>query len=212
MAGVYPVGIPAAFSWWLSRHRRDLVKPTVDRSSIEHLEPLKDLWAPYKPKRYYFEMVEFIRRIALTRFAVFIWPNSAAQVAVILLLAAAFAMLSEALSPFIKPLDRWLYRSGTCVTFTGMYAALLLKVDVSQENTQSQAVFSGVLILAHVLTCSTVVAHAKFVTQQWGYGKNVFESDLPSAQNVTPTEGHSRGRATRTLAGFYTEEHQEEMT
>lgn len=69
---------------------------------------MKDLWEPYKPSRYYFEVVECGRRIALTGLAVFIYPGSAAQVAIEVVLAALLAALFESLAPFTDPLDAWL--------------------------------------------------------------------------------------------------------
>lgn len=84
--------------------------------------------------------MECFRRIALTGFAVFIIPDSAAQVAIVLLLAAVFMVLSEILAPFARPVEMWLYRAGHYVVFASMYLALLLRVDVSDEHDQSQEV------------------------------------------------------------------------
>lgn len=85
-------------------------------------------------------MVECFRRIALTGFAVFIQPNTSAQIAIVLLLAAVFMVVSEILLPFARPVEMWLYRAGHYVVFASMYLSLLLRVDVSDENGQSQEV------------------------------------------------------------------------
>ncbi|CAM9438126.1 unnamed protein product [Laminaria digitata] len=63
MACVYPVGIPAVYAWCLARNRRDLVKS--DRETLPHLQSLNTLWDAYKPSRYFFELVECTRLIAL---------------------------------------------------------------------------------------------------------------------------------------------------
>lgn len=166
MAAVYPLGIPALFGWWLRRHRRDL--QSADRSENPHLEPAKALWESYKGSRWYFIVIEYGRRIALTGLGVFIYPNSAAQVAILLLLAFGFSMLSEVLDPFETPIETWLYRSGSCVIFASMYAALLLKVDVSDENSESQSAFSAVLILSHVVLFATVFIQGVFaLVHKW---------------------------------------------
>lgn len=86
------------------------------------------------------QVVECFRRIALTGFAVFIYPDSSAQIAIVLLLAAVFMVVSEILSPFARPVEMWLYRAGHYVVFASMYLALLLRVDVSDERNQSQDV------------------------------------------------------------------------
>ncbi|CAM9411640.1 unnamed protein product [Sphacelaria rigidula] len=152
---IYPVGIPAMFAWWLIRDDKDL-KDESGRT-MPHLQPSRNLWEPYKPSAYWYELVEYIRRICLTGLSVFIYPGSAAQVAVTLLLAFVFTIVSETLAPFKERIDMWLYRSGTCVIFASMYLALLLKVDVSDENSDSQEAFSAVLILANVLLLATVM-------------------------------------------------------
>lgn len=85
-------------------------------------------------------MVECFRRVALTGLAVFIYPDSSAQLAIVLLLATFFMVLSEVLSPFARSLEMWLYRAGHYVIFASMYLALLLRVDVSNERAQSQEV------------------------------------------------------------------------
>lgn len=166
MIFVYPVGVPAFFAWWLISNRHDLVN--VDAAgtsgdaaqSLDHLQPMRDLWAPYQPRRYYFEVVECGRRIALTGLAVFLLPGTAAQVAIEVVLAAVFIGVSEKLSPFVDPLDAWLYRCGTWVVFFTMYLSLLLKVDASNDDSQSQAVFAKVLIAAHVCMIFMVFVQA----------------------------------------------------
>lgn len=46
--------------------------------------------------------------------------------------------------------DSWLSRMGHAVVTLSMYVALLLKVDVSGERPESQNLFEGVLIAAHI--------------------------------------------------------------
>lgn len=86
------------------------------------------------------QVVECFRRVALTGLAVFIYPDSSAQIAIVLILAVLFMVVSGILSPFSQPVEMWLYRAGNYVVFASMYLALLLRVDVSDENSQSQEV------------------------------------------------------------------------
>ena len=66
---VYPVGIPAMFALVLFINR-DGIKSVAEiniRSQVPpESEAIKDLWAPYKRSRYYYEVIECGRRIALT--------------------------------------------------------------------------------------------------------------------------------------------------
>ena len=97
----------------------------------------------------------------------FIYPESSAQVAVVLLLATTFMVVSEILAPFERPIDMWLYRMGHYVVFASMFLALLLRVDVSNERQQSQEVFSGVIIIAHAVMLLVVVAQGLFIFMGW---------------------------------------------
>ena len=163
MVLVYPVGIPAVFAWMLFMNR-DGIKSVEDNTIGSRVPPeaeaIKDLWTPYKPSRYYYEVIECGRRIALTGLVVFIYPGSTAQVAIEALLAFVFSSLSEIISPFAEPLNAWLYRSGTWVIFLGMYLALLLKMDTADEDSHSQDVFAGLLIAAHGGMVLVVIANA----------------------------------------------------
>ncbi|CAM9759611.1 unnamed protein product [Laminaria digitata] len=166
MVMVYPVGFPCVFGWWLFKYRNELTEE--DRQANPEIRPLADLWEPYKRDKYYYEVVECFRRIALTGFAVFIYPDSSAQIAIVLLLAAMFMVVSEILSPFARPVEMWLYRAGHYVVFASMYLALLLRVDVSSERDQSQDVFSGVVVIAHAVMLIVVVSQGLLIFVGWG--------------------------------------------
>lgn len=175
---VYPLGIPAVFAWLLVSNRHDIAKVGAgDRSARQRLQPMRDLWEPYKPRRYYFEVVECGRRIALTGLGAFLSPGSSAQVALEVVFAAVFIAASEMLSPFADPMDAWLYRSGTWVVFFSMYLALLLKVDASDEDSQSQDIFAKILITANAGLVLAVLVQA-VVTARKGL---VAVRDLPMA-------------------------------
>ena len=145
---VYPVGIASAFTWLVVSRRHDLVKP--DREAIVHLKPLGPIWAAYKPSRYYYEVVECTRRVALTAVAAFIPPHGIANVSAALLCAVVFVFISEVFSPFNRGVDMGLYRWGNGVIVGSMYVAFLMKADVGYDSKEAMLTFSGVLILANV--------------------------------------------------------------
>ncbi|CAM9483258.1 unnamed protein product, partial [Ectocarpus fasciculatus] len=147
------------------RHAKDLRE--TDREKMTHLQPLGDLWGAYKPSRYYYEIIEYVRRIMLTGVAVFVLPGSSAQIAVVLLLAVVFLFISESLSPFAKKIDMALYRWGNGVILASMYVALLLKVNVSDEGSETLSAFVVVLILANVFMVITVVVQSVLLVREW---------------------------------------------
>lgn len=112
-------------------------------------------------------MVECFRRVALTGLAVFVYPDSSAQIAIVLLLATVFMVVSEVLSPFSCPVEMWLYRTGHYVVFASMFLALLLRVDISNERERSQEMFSGVIVLAHVAMVLVVVGQGLLIFVGW---------------------------------------------
>lgn len=165
MVCVYPVGIPLFVAWWLSKHQKDLRRP--DRETRVHLEPFSDVWAAYKPSRFFFEVVEFSRRLTLTGIAVFVLPGSTAQIAIVLLLAVVFLFISESLSPFKEKIDMGLYRWGNGIVLGSMYVALLVKVDVSKEDTGTLSAFAAVLIAANVFMVIAVVVQTALMLKEW---------------------------------------------
>ncbi|CAM9282846.1 unnamed protein product, partial [Laminaria digitata] len=164
MVGVYPVGIAAAFAGLVFWHRRDLTKSV--RGTMLHLKPLNAVWAAYKPSRYYYEVVECCRRMALTSIAAFVLPNSTAQISIALLFAVVFVFISETLSPFQKGVDMGLYRWGNGIIVASMYVAFLRKIDVGKDTTYALLTFSGVLISANAFMVVTVIVQTVLLAKE----------------------------------------------
>ncbi|CAM9447920.1 unnamed protein product, partial [Laminaria digitata] len=91
-----------------------------------HLTPFNGVRAPYKPSRYYYEVVECGSRIAVTDIAAFVFPNSTTQISIALLYAMVFVFFSETLSPFEKGVDMGMYRWGNGIVVASMYVAFLM--------------------------------------------------------------------------------------
>ncbi|CAN0225585.1 unnamed protein product, partial [Scytosiphon promiscuus] len=144
---VYPVGIPLFYGYLLYKNRVALKSEDKGkRDTSPGVQRISELWAPYKPERFYYELVECVRRMSLTGVVVFIFPNTAAQVAVTLIIAFSFAVGSERLAPYASKWDAGTSLAGHVIVFTSMYTALLNKVDVSDERSISQEVFACVLV------------------------------------------------------------------
>ena len=183
MVCVYPVGIPACFTWWLVRNRRQL--ESVERQSMSDLQSYRFLWGAYRPACYYYEVVECTRRIVLTAAAVFVLPDTAEQVAIVLLLAVVFTFISESLSPFNSKLDMWLYRWGNGIILASMYVALLFKVDLAEDGSRSSSTITVLLIGANVFLLLTVAIQAVLLV------KSVYVSNV--REDHTPVRGWSSG-------------------
>ncbi|CAN0186921.1 unnamed protein product, partial [Scytosiphon promiscuus] len=154
MLFVYPVGIPLLYAALLFQRRDVLAHADADKTVAQ---PIAGLWEAYRPERFYYEVIECGRRILLTGVVVFIFPNTAAQIATTMLIAFFFFAVFEVLSPYKSESDMWLSRGGHVIVFLSMFDLLLLKVDVSGERDQSQAAFAGVLVAGHVLMVLAIV-------------------------------------------------------
>ncbi|CAN0174738.1 unnamed protein product [Ectocarpus sp. 4 AP-2014] len=178
MIFVYPVGIPLLYAVLLFQRRDILASADADRALLA--QSVAGLWEAYRPKRFYYEVVECGRRILLTGVVVFIFPNDAAQIAITMLTAFFFFAVFEILSPYKSESDMWLSRGGHVIVFLSMFDLLLLKVDVSGERDQSQAAFAGVLVAGHVLMVAAIVVEAFVIC--WVSRKNkVHEGEEASA-------------------------------
>ena len=160
MVALYSLGIPAFYAALLFKDREVLRKDDAIRNEDSSVRTTSSLWKPYKPSVFYYEVIECGRRILLTGVVVFIYPNTAAQIAVTLILAFTFAMISEGLNPYVSIWDTWISRVGHIVVFVSMYIALLLKVDVSGERAESQRVFEVVLVSVHGCLIAAVLVEA----------------------------------------------------
>ncbi|CAM9792296.1 unnamed protein product, partial [Ectocarpus sp. 12 AP-2014] len=127
MIFVYPLGIPLLYAGLLFQRRDVLAHDGPDKTVAQ---PISGLWEPYRPERFYYEVVECGRRVMLTGVVVFIFPNDAAQIAITMLAAFFFLWVFEVLSPYKSESDMWLSRGGHAIVFLSMFDLLLLKVDV----------------------------------------------------------------------------------
>ena len=185
MVFVYPVGIPLLYAALLFQRRDVLARAGADKTVAE---PIAGLWEAYRPERFYYEVVECGRRILLTGVVVFIFPNTAAQIAITMLIAFFFFAVFEVLSPYTSESDMWLSRGGHVIVFLSMFDLLVLKVDVSDERDQSQAAFAGVLVAGHVLMVLAIVVEVIGVCYA-SRKKKAVEGEEPSERPRVESDG-----------------------
>ena len=163
MIVLFPIGIPAFYAYLLFRSHSTLIDRDRRGNDIS-VEPISDLWNPYKPSRFYYEVIECTRRITLISTALVTEDDTAAQITAVLMIAFIFAVLFEVLAPYETQLDTWLSRMGHAVVFSSMYFALLLKVEVSNDTKTSQQAFEIILIVTHACMMLTVASEAIILT------------------------------------------------
>lgn len=153
---VYPVGIPLFFAYLVFPHR-DVLTVEETRGDDMRVASSSALWTPYRPGCFFYELVECARRLLLTGVVVFIFPDTAAQIAIGLVIALLFAFVSAIAAPYSSKWDGWVSRAGDAVVIMSLYLALLLKVSVVDERKSSQVVFEGILVAAHVCMVATIL-------------------------------------------------------
>lgn len=159
---VYPLGIPVFYSWLLLRNR-SVLEDENRRLNDTSVQSTLSLWRPYKPLRFYYEVIECARRILLTGTALLAKDDDAAKIAAALMVAVIFLVVVEVLAPYESRLDTWISRAGHAVVFMSMYFALLLKVDVSTERQASQRAFEAILVATHAGMILVVLVETVFL-------------------------------------------------
>lgn len=178
MIVVYPVGIPLFYALILFHEHKTLVKG-LGHEAQSRGESTSTLRRPYRPSVFYYEVVECSRRVLLTGAVVFIYPNTASQIAVTIVIAFTFVLVSEGLRPYVSRWDSWVSRAGHVIVFLSMYVALLLRVDVSSESQRDQNIFAGILVAAHAIMVLAVVVE----TMSLVYSLRTKETPLPAVRD-----------------------------
>ncbi|CAM9426869.1 unnamed protein product [Sphacelaria rigidula] len=193
MIALYTAGIPTLYAALLFRNR-GVLTDEVSREAEIGVKPITNLWSPYQPQRFYYEVIECGRRIALTGIVVFIYPNTSAQVAVTLVLTVFFIFVSESMAPYASKWDTWVNRTGHAVVFLSMYLGLLLKVDVSSENATSQRLFELVLVSINIFMVTVVVIETIVVSCSLRYEEQVGPKRFTNGRGVTSFLEETEGR------------------
>jgi hypothetical protein len=133
---IYPIGIPALYYYLLRTHRQDIMcrdipsaSPQAEADRARRLRPLSFLFQSYRPRLWYWEIVETLHRLLLTGVLVLVEQGSPIQIIVGILIALLFLMIYERFEPYddsfilpIKLVSQW-------QIFSVFFLALLIKAD-----------------------------------------------------------------------------------
>ncbi|CAM9544365.1 unnamed protein product, partial [Choristocarpus tenellus] len=125
---VYPVGIPTLYAVLMYQHRHRIYPKQALADGVPAERRLADkkiahtvfLWEAYRPEVYYYEVVECARRLLLTGYLVFIFPNTAGQAAVACVLSMVTVTVFAFLRPFVDERDSKAYVLGALIVFLSM--------------------------------------------------------------------------------------------
>eukprot|EP00953_Heterococcus_sp_UTEX-ZZ885_P041480 21161-Heterococcus_DN1.PRE.2 len=152
-----------------SRNNRSLQQQqqdSISTATIAKPESIRFLWSPYRQQVYCWEVVECIRRLALTGFLVFILPGTAGQSAVACVFTVIALIVFSIASPFADITDFNHYWLGCMILFLSTILALLLKGNYTASDTSSQQVLPTLLVILNVLLIVSVIAAAVVVARR----------------------------------------------
>lgn len=145
MCLLYPLGIPALYSYILFRNRRVLADGNARERDLSAYWT-SELWLPYKPRFFYYEVIECIRRLALVGVVLLVDDDLPTQIAVTLLLAFVFALVAGAVAPYESRLDGWISCVGHAIIVLSIFFLLLSEVELLQESQTSQEAYGAILV------------------------------------------------------------------
>jgi len=178
MGLVYPVGIPALYTWLLFSNRKALL--AEEREDDHSLHKIGFLWDSYVKDCWWFEIFECLRRLSLTGVLAFVAPGSPSQIVFAILLALVSIAMYTHRKPFEREQDDALAIVSQWSIFFTLFAALLRKMKVDQDDNYNQNLF-GVLLIGVNLMGVTLVALKLFVKPFKKLTKKLGEKHLHQA-------------------------------
>eukprot|EP01045_Picozoa_sp_COSAG04_P029463 COSAG04_NODE_4849_length_1863_cov_1.454082_1_plen_361_part_00 len=159
MVLLYPLGIPAAVLWIFRRNAERLMdesaigsaaaatddaEPPVIASPAAHESADLPWWygdrstfhfmvRDYQPKYYFFEIVEFGRKLGLTGVVMIIEPGSVMQICVAITIAFAFAALNAVIRPYADPRANYMRLLADTSLFFTLLCILVLHFEDSLD-------------------------------------------------------------------------------
>ncbi|KAG5190539.1 hypothetical protein JKP88DRAFT_175650 [Tribonema minus] len=155
---VYPIGVPALFAWLLYKKRApDHAGGTAETAAEQDVSSF--LWQPYKPGLCrYWELVECLRRLALTGFLVFIMPGTAGQAAWSMLFAFASIVIFMAAKPHAELSQSRQYMLGGLIIYLSTTSARLEKLDYTHESSQGAVGILLALLTSALIATGVILA------------------------------------------------------
>ena len=179
---------------------RDILsdKEAMDREKVNgnhNIGHIRFLVDAYRPKYYYFEVIECIRRLLLASvIGIIASEKSAASSVLGFLISSLFIYVFSKLEPFNLSDDNDLCVVLSYSLMLMFLAALLIKISVVQEDSQDQEIFGLILIVIFVagpvsLIAQTTKSTITAIIQRFdGAQSNKSRTDLPSSNDLGTLE------------------------
>ena len=138
-----------------------------ERDSLEAINPkmrrLRFLYGNYEPKTWWFEVIETLRKLALTGGLLYLNPGTAAQIIMALLICLASMRIYSGYQPFIVYKFDVLAESVQWQLFFVLLTALAIRINLEEESNVEKAMFDWALSLLQLMG-PIVLIHQFFMT------------------------------------------------
>ncbi|GMI15300.1 hypothetical protein TrLO_g10494 [Triparma laevis f. longispina] len=146
---IYPVGIPALYTYELFKHR-EAIKDFENRRTNDRIKHIAFLWRDYRPQYWWFEIYECFRRLSLTGMLVYFETGSVLQLCFSIILAILSLQVYTECKPFEKPSENDLVKVSSLSIILTLIAVIMFKLR-SKDITESSNQIGIVLIIVNSL-------------------------------------------------------------
>ncbi|CAM9491441.1 unnamed protein product [Ectocarpus sp. 6 AP-2014] len=201
MAIIFPAGIPLTYLavLYLGKERinPDPVHPEVSikkRESDATIKKTKFLWGTYRPAVYYYEVWECVRKLFLTGLLVYFEQGTSTQVVIAMLITLAGLRVLAGLRPYQREDENNLAEASLWVTFLTLFAGLLIKADVADEDGYDTVALGVILSIMNAALFALAAFQILWTTSQFfkekcggAFGIDISKKQRPDGQG--PSSG-----------------------
>ena len=156
---IYPIGIPLLFFVILYRNKHKLwtnFKKKVDNNG-RTISNIKNrfgfLYGRYKKDKYYFEVIEFNRKLILVGAIMFLMPGSIMQISIAFIISTIFFILHIKLQPYNDNMDEHLQTITLLASMITLFSAIMLKAVQNSINETGY----GKELFEFLMPCSNIL-------------------------------------------------------
>ena len=184
-------GIPVMYATLLRKHRALLSDPVAlaeeEAAGYPTTGHLLFLVSAYKPEFYYFEVVESARRLLLASVLGMVAADSAAAPVSGVLICIFFNYLFSAYNPFKAQSASNLGAAASVSLTLLFFAAVLIKVDASPDDSADQT-FLGTVLIAVLLASPVILLTSSCIdrrrAQKLAIDSGLSEKDLQGCSRI----------------------------
>lgn len=192
---LYPIGIPLA-TFLILYSNRDRLTETATFYKYGFL------YGGYKENRWWFEIVELMRKLVLTSIIIFVSQGTASQIFIGILVTIMFMMVAQEIRPFQERNDYVLQVYSQFVLLLCLVMAMMLMYDNAasgsdKENYDSDAMGVGLIFCAASVFALTFILLSLLVIQTTKSVKE--EQEMAKQLEEELEEKHAKG-TTSTLS------------